>query len=140
MEAINRRTALKLTADDSSALALTPGDLAAADAAQPFGAAFPNLDSLATGEWWARPGPHQNPPPAMDVPREEVVAFALYLHHGGVLKVNAQLFPLRPGEPREARLELKRGAREHHLRPLVASTGREARPESGSRQSLALDR
>ena len=109
MEAINRRTALKLTAAGASALALTPGDLSAADAAQPFGAAFPNLDSLATGEWWARPRPRQNPPPSMDVPREEVVAFALYLHHGGVLKVNAQLFPLRPGEPREARLELKRG-------------------------------
>ena len=109
MEAINRRTALKLTAAGAGALALTPGDLSAADAAQPFGAAFPNLDSLATGEWWARPRPRQNPPPSMDVPREEVVAFALYLHHGGVLKVNAQLFPLRPGEPREARLELKRG-------------------------------
>jgi hypothetical protein len=76
--------------------------------AQPFGKEFPNLDSLATGEWWARPQPKQNPPPAMTVPRDEVVAFALYTHHGGVLKVNAQLFPLRPGEAREARLELQR--------------------------------
>jgi hypothetical protein len=75
---------------------------------QPFGAEFPNLDSLAAGEWWTRPRPRQNPPPALDVPRDEVVAFALYTHHGGVLKVNAQLFPLRPGEAREARLELRR--------------------------------
>jgi hypothetical protein len=44
----------------------------------------------------------------MDVPRDQVVAFAIYTHHGGVLKLSAQLFPLRPGEPREARLELKR--------------------------------
>jgi hypothetical protein len=40
------------------------------------------------------------------VPRDEAVAFALYTHDHGVLKLSAQLFPLKPGEPREVRLEL----------------------------------
>lgn len=42
------------------------------------------------------------------VPRNEVVAFALYTHDAGVLKMTAQLFPLQPGEPREVRLEFQR--------------------------------
>ncbi len=83
-------------------------DAAAAATPTPFGPEFPRLDSLAVGQWWTHPQPKQNPPPSMDVPRADVVAFALYTHHGGVLKVNAQLFPLREGEPREARLELER--------------------------------
>lgn len=41
------------------------------------------------------------------VPRNEVVAFALYTHDAGVLKMTAQLFPLQPGEPREVRLEFQ---------------------------------
>jgi hypothetical protein len=45
----------------------------------------------------------------MDVPRDQVVAFAIYTHERGVFKMMAQLFPLRPGEPPEARLELRRG-------------------------------
>lgn len=40
------------------------------------------------------------------VPRDQVVAFALYTHDHGVLKMTAQLFPLKPDEPREVRLEL----------------------------------
>jgi hypothetical protein len=42
------------------------------------------------------------------VPRDQVVDFALYTHDHGVLKMTAQLFPLREDEPREVRLELKR--------------------------------
>lgn len=41
-----------------------------------------------------------------NVSRDEVVAFALYTHDHGVLKVSAQLFPLQEGEEMEARLEL----------------------------------
>jgi 3',5'-cyclic AMP phosphodiesterase CpdA len=41
----------------------------------------------------------------MDVPRDQVVAFALYTVERGMLKLTAQLYPLKPGEPREARLE-----------------------------------
>jgi hypothetical protein len=43
----------------------------------------------------------------MDVPRDQVVCFAYYTHQNGVLKMSAQLFPLKPGEERVARLELK---------------------------------
>ena len=89
----------------------------------PFGAAHPQLDRWVTGEWWtepwSKPGPKakppQRPPFPLDVARDEVVAFALYTVSvkpaGGpaVLKLTAQLFPLKPGEPRVARLELKRG-------------------------------
>jgi len=42
------------------------------------------------------------------VPRDQVVAFALYTHDHGVLKISAQLYPLKPDEHREVRLELKR--------------------------------
>ncbi len=45
----------------------------------------------------------------MDVPRNEVVAFAVYTHDQGVLKMTAQLYPLKPGEERTARLEFKEG-------------------------------
>jgi hypothetical protein len=44
----------------------------------------------------------------MDVPRDQVVAFALYTHDHGVLKLTAQLYPLKPGEARQARLEFQR--------------------------------
>lgn len=85
---------------------LSEGMIQAAEEPQPFGKEYPKLDSLASGEWWNAPRPKQNPPPAMDVPRDEVVAFALYTQDRGILKMTAQLFPLKPDEPREARLEL----------------------------------
>jgi hypothetical protein len=40
------------------------------------------------------------------VPRDQVVGFALYTHDQGVLKISAQLYPLRPDEERQVRLEL----------------------------------
>jgi len=84
--------------------------LRAAEAAnpQPYGAEFPNLDSLAVGEWWTKKSKVSNPPPPLDVPREEVVAFALYTQDRGVLKMTAQLYPLKPGEELTARLEVQR--------------------------------
>lgn len=45
---------------------------------------------------------------SVKVPRDQVVGFALYTHDHGVLKMSAQLYPLKPGEPREVRLELER--------------------------------
>ena len=97
----------------------------AADSPRPFGEEFPQLDSWAVGDWWAGPGttpdpdakPAQRLPFRLDVPREEVVAFAVYTVDvkpaGGpaVLKLTAQLFPLKPNEPRVARLELERAGR-----------------------------
>jgi hypothetical protein len=83
-----------------------------AEPAQPFGSEYPNLDGLATGQWWTKPAPRgPNAPPPMDVPRDQVVAFALYTHDRGVLKLTAQLYPLKPGEPREAHLEFQRRGR-----------------------------
>lgn len=85
----------------------------------PFGVEFPNLDGWATGTWWTKRPKQQ--PFSLDVPRDDVIAFALYtvtVHpvNGGsgnpadaTLKLTAQLFPLKPGEPREARLEIRRG-------------------------------
>ena len=71
-----------------------------AEPSQPFGTEFPNLDSLAVGEWWKKPAPKgPNAPPPMNVPRDQVIAFALYTHEAGVLKLTAQLYPLMPGEP-----------------------------------------
>ena len=61
---------------------------AEASSAQPFGAEYPMLDSPATGKWWTKgvAAPDQRnaepPPPPMDVPRDQVVAFALYTVHG----------------------------------------------------------
>ncbi|HAL72894.1 MAG TPA: hypothetical protein DCP71_14095 [Verrucomicrobiales bacterium] len=115
---VTRRDALKLTAAGLSSLAFQPSAVLAQDSALPFGAQFPELDSLATGEWWVAktkmPGKGKakgggaSKPPSMDVPREDVVAFALYTYQAGVLKMTAQLFPLKPGEVREARLEVQR--------------------------------
>jgi hypothetical protein len=76
--------------------------------AQPFGSDFPDLDLLAVGQWWTKSPRGPNAPPPMDVPRDQVVAFALYTHDNGILKLTAQLYPLKSGEPREARLELQR--------------------------------
>jgi len=73
-----------------------------------FGADFPNLDSLAVGEWWRKNPKGANAPPAMLVPREEVIAFALYTCQQSTLKLTAQLFPLYPEELREVRLEVLR--------------------------------
>jgi hypothetical protein len=94
-------------------LALTTGSLiglpvSSQEVPQPFGSEFPMLDSLAVGNWWTRKPKGKSAPPLMDVPREEVVAFALYTQDRGILKLTAQLYPLKPGEPREAVLEFQR--------------------------------
>src|SRR5262245_52046033 len=118
MQEITRRRALEITAAGAGALALSPLALEAQES-QPFGAEFPNLESLTTGQWWnrqavadvekakgkgkakarAKGGDRAQAPP-MDVPRDQVVAFAIYTHHRGVLKLSAQLYPLKPGEVR----------------------------------------
>lgn len=80
----------------------------------PFGIQFKAIDSDATGEWWKtrtiQRGPRkgQRLEPRLMVPRDEVMAFALYTHDSGVLKLSAQLFPLLPDEPRTVTLEFQR--------------------------------
>lgn len=49
------------------------------------------------------------PPVIPDVPRDRVINFTLYTAQNGVLKLTAQLYPLRPGESREVKLELLEG-------------------------------
>ncbi len=71
-----------------------------------FGPKFPKLESMATGQWW-KVKPNKRRSMNLDVPRDQVVAFAVYTHDHGTLKLTAQLFPLRPGEERMVRLELK---------------------------------
>ena len=44
-----------------------------------------------------------------EVTRDKVICFALYTVHEKTLKLTAQLYPLKEGEPRKARLEVKRG-------------------------------
>ncbi|MGN6547639.1 MAG: metallophosphoesterase family protein, partial [Aureliella sp.] len=58
-----------------------------------------------------RPQGGPTPPPSMDVPRDQVVAFAVYTQQNGVLKMSAQLFPLKPDEEKVARLEIEDGGK-----------------------------
>lgn len=49
------------------------------------------------------------PPTIPDVPRNQVIGFALYTVHNGILKLTAQLYPLQPGESRQVQLEIREG-------------------------------
>ena len=74
---------------------------------QPFGSDFPNLDSDAVGKWWTRKGKGRKSP-RLQVPRDQVLAFAVYTHDRGTLKLSGQLYPLMSDEPREVHLDLIR--------------------------------
>ncbi|MGJ8696824.1 MAG: hypothetical protein ACSHYF_10925 [Verrucomicrobiaceae bacterium] len=82
--------------------------------AEVFGKKFHTLDDRATAEWWTR-GPDAKGKKNnrlkinLDVPREEVIGFALYTVQNDTLKLSAQLFPLKPDETQEVRLEVKKG-------------------------------
>lgn len=43
-----------------------------------------------------------------EVARDQVICFALYTVHNGVLKITAQLYPLQKGEERTVRLEVRK--------------------------------
>jgi len=95
-------------------LVLFVGPVDAAEDPYPFGSSFKVVDNDATGEWWktrtVRRGPNKGKQvkPRLMVPRDEVMAFALYTHESGVLKLSAQLYPLLPEEPRTVTLEFQR--------------------------------
>jgi hypothetical protein len=110
MKPVDRRTFLKTV----PAVAAVGHLRQVATPEAPFGQDYTQLDSQAVGEWWAPRPPAaaatKKPVPAiieLNVPRDQVVAFALYTHDAGVLKLSAQLYPLRPEEAREARLEIE---------------------------------
>ncbi len=66
--------------------------------------------SLAYGQDPLRPPAPRNEPLVIPkVARDQVICFALYTVHRGVLKLTAQLYPLEPGEPRAVRLEVRQG-------------------------------
>ena len=71
-----------------------------------FGKNFKNLESLSVGQWWKKK-PTKNQSMPLNVPRDQVLAFAVYTHDHGQLKMSAQLSPLKPDESREVRLEFK---------------------------------
>ena len=90
----------------------------------PFGRDYPQLDAQTTGEWWSNAASKVPQIVELNVPRHRVVAFALYTHHAGVLKLSAQLYPLYPDEPRHATLEVQRdGAWKEIARASVAYPG-----------------
>ena len=78
---------------------LTTGNLTAEELPFP---GYPKLETKSTGEWWKVKNR------GLNVPRNEVVAFALYTHDRETLKLSAQLYPLMPDESREVRLEFMR--------------------------------
>ena len=80
--------------------------------AEVFGKQYGSLDNRATGEWWKRQGPPNKRRKAMinlDVPRDQIIGFAVYTLEGSTLKMTAQLYPLKPDETQEVRLEVKDG-------------------------------
>lgn len=109
---LTRRIWLKLSSlfawSGPTAFAAAQDTAPQAEPALPFGDDFQQLDSLAVGTWWQKNPKRNNAPPPMDVPRNQVVAFAIYTQDRGILKMTAQLYPLKPDEPREARLEVQK--------------------------------
>lgn len=67
------------------------------------------LDACAVGEWWNWKGNEKISQFLQQRPRSEVIAYAVYTHDRGVLKLTAQLFPLYPNEPDSVTLEMKQG-------------------------------
>jgi len=83
-----------------------PSGVDAQDSAAIFGNQFKNLETMATGEWW-KVKPNNRRSLNLNVPRDEVVAFAVYTHDHGTLKMSAQLFPLMPDEAKQVTLEFQ---------------------------------
>lgn len=89
--------------------------LAARGAESPFpGERGERLDRCCREEIWESPS-RGFLAQFVKVPRDQVVCFALYTHDHGVLKISAQLFPLKEGESREVRLELKLDGQWHEV-------------------------
>lgn len=100
---------------------------AAAPGEAPVPAPYPDtLDIAATNKWWeyakqardGKVGNKKHPKGSvtatgrhflnLDVPRNEVIAFALYTVHDRTLKLSAQLYPLYPDESRKVRIEFQK--------------------------------
>lgn len=81
----------------------------------PFGTAdhwATDSDNFSTGEWWKYEKVKGNrdkgdPTWFQKIERSKAMAFALYTHDNGVLKITGQCFPLYPKEPKSVVLEFK---------------------------------
>ncbi len=78
----------------------------------PFGSGYrkaKDSDNLATGKWWELEGEEEAAGREwiQSRPREQTLAFALYTHDNGILKLNAQCFPLLPEEPKSVILDFQ---------------------------------
>ena len=73
-------------------ICLAASSTVAQDAELVFGPEFKKLESRATGQWW-KVKPNKRQSMDLDVPRDQVVAFAVYTHDHGTLKLTAQLAP-----------------------------------------------
>ena len=78
----------------------------AQERADVFGPEYKNLETMSTGEWW-NVKPNNRRTMNMNVERDQVVAFAVYTHDHGTLKLTAQLFPLKPDEAKTTTLEFR---------------------------------
>ena len=75
-----------------------------------------NSDNVAIGQWWKPvPGENKREKPMRDwfrtIPRSQAMAFAIYTHDNGVLKITGQCFPLLPTEPKAVTLELQQNGK-----------------------------
>ncbi len=74
------------------------------------------LLSAATATTFSAPAPRQagqprgDRPEIPDVARKDAICFAYYTVNRGVLKLTAQLYPLKPGETRAASLQVQEGS------------------------------
>ena len=100
-ESLDRGSLLGIAALVILLLNVATAELVAQDS--PFGPRFPKLESMATGDWW-NVKPNSRRSMSLNVPRDQVVAFAVYTHDHGTLKLTAQLFPLKPDEEKTVRL------------------------------------
>ena len=108
---------------------LTDPALLAQDEALPFGPDFKMLETASTGEWWNAPTNKVSDAPDakgrkpkklinLNVPRDQVVAFAIYTHDRGVLKLT------RPTLPSQARRSARSSPRIQTRRQVAGSRHR----------------
>ena len=83
---------------------------------RPFGEDWPRLDDDATGEWWlpqpAERGPQKKKgglqPPRLLVPRDEVLAFALYTHDAGTPQADGAVISAEAGRAADSAAGIQR--------------------------------
>lgn len=78
---------------------------------QPFGTASKDaiLDTFGIGRWWESTSTDTGFKRLRDQPRDEIIGFVLYTHDNGILKMTAQLYPLKEGESMVTYLDLDFG-------------------------------